>query len=474
MWETIRADLCVIGGGSGGLTVAAGAAQMGAAVVLVEKDRMGGDCLNTGCVPSKSLLAAAEAAEVIRSSGRFGIKPVKPEVDFSAVSRHVHDVIAEIAPHDSVERFEGLGVKVILGEAKFEKRDLLTASRQSIRARRYVIATGSRAAIPTIPGLDKTPYLTNETVFDLTRLPEKLIVIGGGPVGCELGQAFRRLGSEVVIIELGEILPKDDPELSDIVRRRLIREGIDIRENARAGRVERLNDGVVAYVEHGRGSEALSGSHLLIATGRAPNVEGLGLTEAGVDYTVEGITVDDRLRTSNKRIFAIGDVTGGMRFTHMAGYHGGIVVRNAVFKLPAKVSTRAIPWVTYTDPELAGVGMSEHEARETGRKVTILKSSFTANDRARTARDDEGHIKVVVGRKGRILGASIVGHHAGELILPWVLAINEGLPIRAMASVVAPYPTLSEISKAAAGSYYTPSLYSSGTRRVVRLLQKLR
>ena len=258
------------------------------------------------------------------------------------------------------------------------------------------------------------------------------------------------------------------------MRRRLIREGIDIRENARVGRVERLNDGIVAYVEHGRGSEALSASHLLIATGRAPNVEGLGLKEARIDHTVRGITVDSRLRTTNKRIFAIGDVTDGLQFTHMAGYHGGIVVRNAVFKLPAKVSTRTIPWVTYTDPELAHVGLTERNAREAGRKVTVLKSSFSANDRARTARNDEGHIKVTVGGKGRILGASIVGHHAGELILPWVLAINEGLPIRAMASVVAPYPTLSEISKAAAGSYYTPSLYSAGTRRIVRLLQKLR
>jgi pyruvate/2-oxoglutarate dehydrogenase complex dihydrolipoamide dehydrogenase (E3) component len=336
-----------------------------------------------------------------------------------------------------------------------------------------VIATGSRAAVPPIPGLDATPYLTNETVFDLDRLPSRLVIVGGGPVGCELAQAYRRLGSTVTIIELDTILAKEDPDLADVVRRRLIKEGVGIREMARASRVERAGDGIAVYVDLPRGSESLAASHLLVATGRAPNVEGLGLDKAGVDYSPRGIAVDSRLRTTNKRIFAIGDVTGGLQFTHMAGYHGGIVVRNAVFKLPAKVSTRAAPRVTYTDPELAHVGLTEHEVREAGQKVTVLKSSFDANDRARTERDTEGFVKVLVGSKGRVLGASIVGHHAGELILPWVLAINEGLPIRAMASLIAPYPTLSEISKAAAGSYYTTSLFSNRTRRVVRLLQKL-
>jgi pyruvate/2-oxoglutarate dehydrogenase complex dihydrolipoamide dehydrogenase (E3) component len=473
MSETIRADLCVIGGGSGGLTVAAGAAQMGAKVVLVEKGRMGGDCLNTGCVPSKSLIAAADAANVMRSAGRFGIKSVEPQVDFAAVSRHIHDVIATIAPHDSVDRFEGLGVRVILGEAQFEKPDTVIADRQVIKARRFVIATGSRAAVPPIPGLDRVPYLTNETVFDLDHLPRRLVIVGGGPIGCELGQAYRRLGAEVTIVELEAILPKEDPDLADVVRRRLIMEGIDIREMARAGRVERTGDGITVLVDLPRGSETLSASHLLIATGRAANVEDLGLDKARVAFSPAGIAVDRRLRTTNKRIFAIGDVTGGLQFTHMAGYHGGVVVRNAVFKLPSKASTRAVPRVTFTDPELAHVGLTEHEARDSGHTVTVLKSSFESNDRARTERDSEGFIKVLVGRKGRILGASIIGHHAGELILPWVLAINEGLAIRAMASLIAPYPTLSEISKAAAGSYYTPSLFSEKTRRIVRLLQKL-
>ena len=473
MSETIRADLCVIGGGSAGLTVAAGAAQMGAKVVLVERDRMGGDCLNTGCVPSKALLAAADAAQVMRSAGRFGLGAVEPEIDFAGVSQHVHDVIAEIAPHDSVERFEGLGVRVILGEAHFEKPDTAIVDHQVIKARRFVIATGSRATVPPIPGLDNVSYLTNETIFDLDRRPSRLAVIGGGPVGCELAQAFRRLGTEVTLIEQESILPKDDPELSDVVRRHLVKEGVSIHEGAKAARVEPAEGGIAVHIEHAGDHEPLIVSHLLIATGRTPNIEGLCLDKAKVGTSRKGIVVDDRLRTSNKRIFAIGDVTGGLQFTHMAGYEGGIVVRNAVFKLRAKAAPRAAPWVTYTDPELAHVGINEHEAKEAGMVIKVLKSAFASNDRARTDRADDGFIKVLVGRKGRILGASIVGRHAGELILPWVLAINEKLPIRAMAGLIAPYPTLSEISKAVAGSYYTGTLYSNRTRAIVRLLQKL-
>jgi pyruvate/2-oxoglutarate dehydrogenase complex dihydrolipoamide dehydrogenase (E3) component len=473
MGEAIRTDLCVIGGGSAGLTVAAGAAQMGAKVVLIEKGRMGGDCLNTGCIPSKSLLAAAGVAQAMRSSAAFGIRPVEPEVDFAAVSRHIRDVIASIAPHDSVERFEGLGVRVLLAEARFVKPDTLEADGKVIKARRFVIATGSRPAVPPIPGLAQVSYHTNETIFDLAERPARLVIIGGGPIGCELAQAFRRLGSAVTIVELDRILPKDDPELSDVVRRALIREGVEIRETAKASGFERSPDGITVHVGLAKGSESFAATHVLVATGRAAIVDNLGLDKAGVEFSPKGIKVDSRLRTTNKRIFAIGDVIGDLQFTHMAGYHGGIVVRNAVFKLPAKVSKRAVPWVTYTDPELAHVGLTERDARATGLTPTVLKSPFAANDRARTERQEEGFIKVLVGRRGRVLGASIVGRHAGELILPWVLAINEGLAIRAMAGLIAPYPTLSEISKAVAGSYYTPSLYSEKTRRIVRFLQKL-
>ncbi len=473
MNDTIRADICVIGGGSAGLTVAAGAAQMGAKVVLVEKDRMGGDCLNTGCIPSKALLAAADAAAVMRSAGRFGLGAVEPAVDFAAVSRHVHDVIAQIAPHDSVERFEGLGVRVIRAAARFEAPDTLIAGEHVIRAKRFVIATGSRPAIPPIPGLDSAPYLTNETIFDLSGKPSHLAVIGGGPVGCELAQAFRRLGSKVTLIEQETILPKDDPDLTDIVRQHLTKEGIRVREAARVTRVEAVNDGIALTVEQGGLSGEFLASHLLVATGRKPNMETLGLDKALIAASLRGIAVDQRLRTTNKRIFAIGDVTGGFQFTHMAGYEGGIVVRNAVFKLRAKAAPRAVPWVTYTDPELAHVGMTEQAARDAGVRFKVLSAGFASNDRARTERAEDGLIKVLVGARGRILGASIAGRHAGELILPWVLAINEKLPIRAMAGVIAPYPTLSEISKAVAGSYYTPALYSKRTRWLVWLLQKL-
>jgi pyruvate/2-oxoglutarate dehydrogenase complex dihydrolipoamide dehydrogenase (E3) component len=418
-------------------------------------------------------LAAADAAQAMRIAGRFGIGAGEPRIDFPSVSRHVRDVIAEIAPHDSVERFQGLGVHVIPGEARFETPGSVIVNHQTIKARRFVIATGSRAAIPPIPGLDEVPYLTNETVFELDSLPSHLAVIGGGPVGCELAQAFRRLGSTVTLIEQGSILPKDDPELSDVVRRNLVREGVGIREGARADRIEAADGKITIHIEQGGLKGHAVASHLLVATGRAPNIENLGLDRAQVETSPEGIVVNDYLRTSNKRIFAIGDVTGGLQFTHMAGYEGGIVVRNAVFKLRAKASVRAAPWVTYTDPELAHVGMTEQAARDAGAVIKVLKSSFSANDRARTDRADDGFIKVIAGRKGRILGASIVGRHAGELILPWVLAINEKLSIKAMAGLIAPYPTFSEISKAVAGSYYTPTLYSKRTRRLVRLLQNL-
>ncbi len=474
MVSAISADICVIGAGSAGLSVAAGAAQMGARTVLIEAARMGGDCLNTGCVPSKALLAAAKAAANIRHAGRFGVQAGEPQVDFAAVNRHVHDVIAQIAPHDSVERFTGLGCTVIQARARFVDERTLEAGEQRIRARRFVIATGSRAAVPPIPGLADVPFLTNENIFENKALPEHLIVIGGGPIGCEMAQAHRRLGARVSVLDLATILPKDDPDLAAVVRQALRRGGITIEEGARILKVERCDGGVAVVVADGDGEREIVGSHLLVAAGRRPNVEELGLEAAGVLYSPKGIEVDQRLRTSNRRIFAAGDVAGGYQFTHLAGYHAGIVLRNALFRLPAKVDVGALPWVTYTDPELAHVGLTEAQACTEGRDdVRVLTSTFAENDRARTERATEGLIKVVVSKRGQVLGASIVGPHAGELILPWVLAVGQRMKIATLAGVIAPYPTLSEISKRAAGSYYTPVLFGRRTRTLVRMLRWL-
>jgi pyruvate/2-oxoglutarate dehydrogenase complex dihydrolipoamide dehydrogenase (E3) component len=471
MLRTTSVDLCVIGAGSAGLSVAAGAAQMGARTVLIEADRMGGDCLNTGCVPSKSLLAAAKAAAAMRHAGRFGVHGGDPNVDFPAVHRHVHDVIAGIAPHDSVERFTSLGCTVIQARARFIDERTVEAGAQRIRARRFVIATGSRAGVPPIPGLDGVSFFTNETLFDNTQLPEHLVIIGAGPIGCEMAQAHRRLGARVSLLDLGPMLPKDDPELVAIVRETFLAEGIDLAEGVKTRRIESRPGGIAVVAEEGSGERVVEGSHLLIAAGRRPNVEDLGLEAAGVHHGPKGIEVDRRLRTSNRRIYAAGDVAGGYQFTHLAGYHAGIVLRNALFRLPAKVDTRALPWVTYTDPELAHVGLTEAEARDAhGAHVRVLRSEFAENDRARTERTTAGLIKVVVSRRGHVLGATIVGAHAGELILPWVLAVGARLKIGALAGVIAPYPTLSEISKRVAGSYYTPTLFGPRTRMLVRLL----
>jgi pyruvate/2-oxoglutarate dehydrogenase complex dihydrolipoamide dehydrogenase (E3) component len=473
MTQEIDADLCIIGGGSGGLSVAAGAAQMGAKCVLVEKGKMGGDCLNYGCVPSKSLLAAGHAAQVARDGKRFGVNVTGTDVDFAAVNAHVHGVIAGIAPHDSVERFEDLGVTVIQAAARFTGPNELVAGDAVVRARRFVIATGSRPFVPPIEGIADVPHLTNETVFDLTETPSRLIVIGGGPIGLEMAQAHRRLGAEVAVVEALGILNKDDPELVDVVRRRVTSEGVVLHEGAKVTGVAAAEGGVRVMLDGDDGASQIEGSHLLVAVGRAPNVDGLGLEEAEVVYSRRGIEVDARLRTANKKIFAIGDVAGGYQFTHVASYHAGIVIRNALFRLPAKADHGAVPWVTYTEPELAHVGLSEAEAGKSGVSHQILRSAFAENDRARAERVEDGFIKAVVGARGRVLGASIVGPHAGELILPWVFAVQGKLRIKDLASVIAPYPTLSEITKRAAGSFYTPSLFSERTRCMVRLLARL-
>ena len=465
-----RYDLCLIGGGSAGLSIAAGAAQMGSSVVLVERAKMGGDCLNSGCVPSKAFLSAGKKAKAQKSSARFGVADVVPTVDFSAVMDHVADVIAQIAPHDSVERFESLGVRVIRAEGVFENRHTLRAGSERITARRFVIATGSRPFIPPIEGLETVPFLTNETVFSLREQPQKLIVIGGGPIGCELGQGFANLGTEVSVIASRTLMPKDDPDLVNVIRQRFLDDGLTLYENTRVRAVEKRDEQIIATIETGQGIREIQGTHVLLATGRRPNLDGLNLEAAGVEWTENGIVVDRGLRTSNRKIYAAGDVTGGYQFTHMAGYDAGIVIKSALFRLPARVHHNAVPWVTYSDPELAHVGLPQQAAKTQG--YQILTWSFADNDRARAERRTEGRIKVIVDKRGRILGASIVGLNAGELILPWSLAISQGLKIGAMANLIVPYPTLSEVSKRVASHYYTPTLFSARVKKIVRFLAR--
>ena len=471
MPEDMKVDICVIGAGSGGLSVAAGAVQMGASVVLIEKGEMGGDCLNYGCVPSKALLAAAKAADAHRSSAKFGVASDEPEVDFAAVNAHVKGVIAAIAPHDSQERFEGLGCTVIRAPARFVGRTLVEAGGQRIEARRIVIATGSSPFVPPIDGLGDVPYFTNENIFDNTELPRHLIVVGGGPIGLEMAQAHRRLGSEVTVLEGAKALGKDDPDCAAIALDALRGEGIDIREGAMA---ERVSGGEGAVTVHLKGGGSVEGSHLLMAVGRKPNVEGLDLEKAGIAYDRGGIEVDAKLKTTNSRVYAIGDVTGGLQFTHVAGYHAGIVIRSALFRMFwAKATTDHVPWVTYIEPELAQVGMTEAQAREKwGSKVEVATFEADETDRAVAERTGDGLIKAVL-KGGKVVGASIVGKGAGEMIHLWALAISKGLKVGDVAGYVAPYPTLGEASKRVAGSHFTPKLFSDRTRKVVRTLAKL-
>jgi pyruvate/2-oxoglutarate dehydrogenase complex dihydrolipoamide dehydrogenase (E3) component len=471
--ETIQADLCIIGAGSGGLSLAAGTAQLGLKVVLIERGKMGGDCLNYGCVPSKALIAAARRAHMMRSVAPFGIEPVTPKIDHGRVLDHVHEVIAAIAPNDSVERFTGLGVRVIQAHGTFIDKSTVQAGDVTVRARRFCIATGSSPLVPPIPGLDRAPHFTNETIFENGRLLPHLIVIGGGPIGIELAQAHLRLGSQVTVLEGMKALGKDDPELSEVVLRKLREEGLVIREGAKVERVEHRVGSVKVHVAGAAGPEVIEGTDLLIATGRRANVEGLGLEAAGITYDRHGIKVSPGLVTSNPKVFAIGDVVGGLQFTHVANYHAGIVLKRLCFRLPVKASSDHVPWVTYTDPELANVGLTEDEARKRHGSINVYRWPFHENDRAHAERATEGFVKVVTDKRDRILGAAIVGEHAGELIQMWSLALSKGMKITDMAQWISPYPTLSEVNKRAALRYYASKAGSPTVRSLVSVLSRL-
>lgn len=453
MAERIKTDVCIIGAGSGGLSVAAGAVQMGASVVLLEGHKMGGDCLNYGCVPSKALLHAGKTA-----------------MGWDDAHDHVRQTIATIEPHDSVERFEGLGVRVITEYGQFISPKEVQAGEYIIEARRFVISTGSSPFVPPIPGIENVPYETNETIFELKDKPDHLLIIGGGPIGLEMAQAHRRLGCEVTVIEGAKALGRDDPEMAAHVLEALRAEGIAIEEEALAAEIRGEAGAIEVEVKDGR---VFKGTHLLMAVGRKPNTDKLNLEVAGIEPTRAGIKVDASLRTTNKKVYAIGDVAGGLQFTHVAGYHAGVIIRSMLFGLPSKQRTDHIPWATYTAPELAQIGLTEDEARKThGDKLEVARFDFAGNDRAIATQQAKGLIKVMI-VKGRPVGVSIVGPGAGEMITLWALAIANRLKMGQIAAMVAPYPTMAEISKRAAGAYFSPRLFDNPTvKRVVGFVQK--
>ena len=472
MEEVLQPDLCVIGAGSGGLSVAAAAAQLGVPVVLIERGRMGGDCLNYGCVPSKALLAAAKRAEAVRTAGAFGIDIIEAQVDHARVHDHVHGVIAAIAPNDSMERYTGLGVRVLQASASFLDKNTVEAGHYLIRARRFVVASGSSPVIPPVPGLDEVPYLTNETIFDVSERVQHLIVLGGGAIGVEIAQAHRMLGAHVTVVDAATFLAHEDPEATRVLIDRLTGQGVIMHQGTRVERVERAIQRIAVHIGKQGETDIIKGSHLFVATGRKPNVKGLSLERAGIVYDARGIKVNQQLKTTNPRVYAIGDVIGGAQFTHLANYHARIVIRNALFRLRPRANTTAIPRVTYTDPELAQIGLTEAEARNKYRRIRILRWPYADNDRAQAERETHGFIKVITRPNGQILGCTIVGAEAGELLQLWVMALERGLRIGDLTGLVLPYPTLSELSQRLAYTVYQPSLAKRGIRRVIDFLRR--
>lgn len=462
-------DLAVIGAGAAGLSVASAAVRLGASVALIEQARMGGECLNTGCVPSKALLAAAAAARAARAGAGLGVRIAPPEIDWPAVRAHLARAIATIAPLDSESRYRALGCTVLRDAARFVAPDCLAVGDRRLTARRIVIACGSRPAIPAVPGLAALPFLTNETLFDLSDKPEHLLILGGGPIGLEMGQAYAGLGCRVSVVQSGPIAAREDPELVAPLRAALAAEPVRLVEHAAVVGAE---PGPVLVLADGT---RIAGSHLLIAAGRRPNLEGLGLAQGGVASSPRGIATDRGLQSlTNRRVFAVGDIAdpaglGPRAFTHAGSYHASIVIRRALLRLPARLDYRAFPRVIYTDPELAQVGMTEDEARRAGADPIVLRSELADNDRAIADGARVGLVKLVAAR-GRLLGAGLTGAHAGEAIGMWTLAIGRKLPLSALAAMIVPYPTRIEAAKRAAASYYEPLLFSARMRRLVRAL----
>ena len=478
--KVLEPDVCVIGAGSGGLSVAAACAAFGVDVVLIERAEMGGDCLNHGCVPSKALIAAGKQAHAAETAPAFGVTHGAPQVDWQGVHDHVAQVQATIAPVDGQPRFEAMGVTVLREHGRFTDKRTVQAGPHTIRARRFVVATGSGPLVPPIEGIEDVDYHTNETIFSRTAAPGHLLVIGGGPIGMELAQAHRRLGARVTVIEFARVLGKDDPELAAVVADALRAEGIAMLENTEVVRAERAGSGIRLHLK-GADVPHIDGDTLLIAAGRRANTDDLGLDAAGIATTRAGIKVSRKLRTTNRRVYAVGDVAdtpgpdgaykGGLQFTHVAGYQAGLVTRAILFRLPAKENRSIIPWATFTDPALAHVGLTEAQAKEAHHEVRVLRWPYGENDRAIAERRTTGLIKMVTDRKGRILGVTIAGHEAGEMINVWALAVSKRMSVKDVAGYVAPYPTMAEIGKRAATTFFQPLTRKASTRRAVGLLR---
>ena len=449
---TYDAELIVIGAGSAGLSVAAGAVQMGARVILIEGGEMGGDCLNTGCVPSKALIEAARHAKAAVAAAKLGVSCSQVAIDYASIMQHVHVTIATIEPHDSQERFENLGVRVIRGYARFTSKNAIIVENETITGRRIVVATGANAVTPPIKGLDQVGYFTNESFFENYDQPDHLIIVGGGPIGIEMAQAHAQLGIKTTLIERFEILPRELADTRDLVRKKLSHDGVTVFENCDILGIKESDAIKSINLEDG---QIIDGSHLLIATGRRANFQGLNLSAAGIETTDVGIKVDDSLRTTNRAVYAIGDVIGREQFTHVAGYHASLVVRSALFGLPAKVKTHHIPRVTYCDPEVASVGDISD-----GPGIEKYRVEYDGLDRAIAGDRAEGFAQMWV-KNGRVRGVTIVGAQAGELIHFWSLIIAQNLKLSKVSSVITPYPTLSDINKKLIGAYFTPRLFDN-------------
>lgn len=463
-------DIGVIGGGAAGLTVASGASQLGVKTLLIEKEsKLGGDCLHYGCVPSKTLIKSASVYHKMRMAEEFGLPKVDlPPVDFKEIGKRIQSVIDTIQVHDSEERFCGLGVEVVFGEAAFVDDHVVEFGGRRVSAKFWVLATGSEPVCPPVQGLEETGYLTNMDLFNLEKLPKSLVVMGGGPIGCEMAQAFSRLGSDVCILQRNcQVLSVEDEDMAAVVQGALIGEGIDLELCANTQKVRRVADGVEVTYERDGTIHVINAEQLLVAAGRKPSIQQLKLENAGVDYDTRGVNVDSRLRTSQKHIFAAGDVIGKHKFTHAAGYEGGIVISNAVFRLPRKADYTWLPWCTYTEPELASVGMNEKAAKKAGLEYTVWKEDFADNDRALAENAPDGMIKMILDKREKPLGVQIVGIHAGELAAEWVAALNAKAGLSTLASAIHPYPTVSEINKRVTGKVLSTKLFSDKVRKTL-------